>query len=143
MKAEDWTRLRPVLARLFELPEAEHDAHLDAACGDDADLRQRVLAAYRAERSDEAFLEPPERSAASEGPVYVSGKRVGKWRLLTPIGSGGMGTVWLAERTDGAFAMRAAVKLQTSSTFSKQHLKRFELEHPRSGQAMSGSFMTA
>ena len=39
------------------------------------------------------------------------GTRLGAWRLIEPIGAGGMGTVYRAERADGAFVMQAAVKL--------------------------------
>ena len=41
----------------------------------------------------------------------AAGSRVGAWRLLDEIGHGGMGTVYLAERADGAFEQRAALKL--------------------------------
>ena len=40
-----------------------------------------------------------------------AGTRIGPWRLVDPAGSGGMGTVYRAERADGAFEMEAAVKL--------------------------------
>lgn len=39
------------------------------------------------------------------------GTRLGAWRLIDQVGQGGMGTVYRAERADGAFAMQAAVKL--------------------------------
>lgn len=43
--------------------------------------------------------------------VLPAGTRLGPWRLVEPVGSGGMGTVYRAERADGAFEMEAAVKL--------------------------------
>jgi serine/threonine-protein kinase len=49
--------------------------------------------------------------AEPEPLTLPAGTRLGAWRLLEPIGSGGMGTVYRAERADGAFDMIAAVKL--------------------------------
>ena len=40
----------------------------------------------------------------------LAGQVVGAYRILSPIGHGGMGSVWLAERADGRFERRAAVK---------------------------------
>ncbi len=43
--------------------------------------------------------------------VLAAGTRLGRWRVLEAIGSGGMGSVYRAERADGAFEMTAAIKL--------------------------------
>src|SRR4029450_12796165 len=47
----------------------------------------------------------------SDDAVASAGERVGPYQLLQEIGRGGMGTVWLAERVDGAFKRRVALKL--------------------------------
>jgi serine/threonine-protein kinase len=43
--------------------------------------------------------------------VAHQGDRIGPYRLITEIGRGGMGTVWLAERADGAYKRQVALKL--------------------------------
>lgn len=43
--------------------------------------------------------------------LLPAGTRLGSWRVEEPVGSGGMGTVYRAERADGAFSMSAAIKL--------------------------------
>ena len=66
------------------------------------------------------------------------GGRVGPWRLLHPVGEGGMGVVWLAERADDAFTRRAAVKVIRPGFESAALRERFlqerqtlaALEHP-------------
>lgn len=51
-----------------------------------------------------------ERSAGFVRPI-ASGTRLGPWRILHPVGSGGMGEVYQAERADGAFEMQVAIKV--------------------------------
>jgi len=41
----------------------------------------------------------------------LAGRQIGPYRVLQPIGQGGMGTVWLAERADGLFERKVALKL--------------------------------
>jgi len=48
---------------------------------------------------------------SSDAVVLPSGTRLGSWRLIESVGTGGMGRVYRAERADGAFEMQAAVKL--------------------------------
>ena len=50
-------------------------------------------------------------AAAGLAPAGFAGRIIGAYRLVSPIGQGGMGIVWLAERCDGQFEARAAVKL--------------------------------
>jgi serine/threonine protein kinase len=68
----------------------------------------------------ERFLEEgvefrPEASAdeqADQGaPPAPASRTIGAYRLVSPIGQGGMGVVWLAERCDGQFEARVAIKL--------------------------------
>jgi serine/threonine protein kinase/Tfp pilus assembly protein PilF len=48
---------------------------------------------------------------SSSESISLAGCTIGAYRLVAPIGHGGMGSVWLAERADGRFEGRAAVKL--------------------------------
>jgi tetratricopeptide (TPR) repeat protein len=54
---------------------------------------------------------PPPGEAPPDGAVPRPGAVVGPWRLLTPLGEGGMGSVWLAERDDGQLKRQVALKL--------------------------------
>lgn len=62
----------------------------------------------------EAMLETlPGLMGAESGPVTAAstGRRIGPYKLLRHLGSGGMAEVWLAERVDGAFQRTVAIKL--------------------------------
>ena len=109
---------RQRVAELFEqavdLPDSERAAWLEGACGSDLGLRAEVERLLRADARATAFMERPPALASSI--IDTSARdsetlpQFGPWRALRRIGAGGMGEVWLAERSDGEFEQRAAVK---------------------------------
>ena len=58
----------------------------------------------------------------------VAGASLGVYRLISPIGEGGMGTVWLAERNDGRFDRKVAIKFLRFSLGSQTGSERFRRE---------------
>jgi tetratricopeptide (TPR) repeat protein len=110
---------------------AERARYLDRACGGDSHLRGRVEELLAAYPKAEDFLEAPapgpaltaEEVPAPERPGTV----VGPYKLLEPVGEGGMGTVWLAQQTEPV-RRRVAVKLIKAGMDSRQVLARFEAE---------------
>ena len=55
-------------------------------------------------------------------------ERLGAWLLGAKLGVGGMGEVWAAERVEGGFTQRAAVKLVRSGMASREIVARFAIE---------------
>ena len=106
-----WKAVSPYLDRALDMDEDERASFL-ALLGQHepavaADLEQ--LLDDRRTVLEERFLEYG--SVAPFEKMSLAGYIVGAYRLIAPIGQGGMGTVWLAERADGRFEGRAAVKL--------------------------------
>jgi serine/threonine-protein kinase len=58
----------------------------------------------------------------------VAGQTLGAYTLLSQIGQGGMGSVWLAEQSDGRFERRVAVKLLNIALIGKSGEERFKRE---------------
>jgi serine/threonine protein kinase/tetratricopeptide (TPR) repeat protein len=107
---------------------------LERACGEDRPLRQQVEALLEAAAGDESKErghEPDEVSqgATVESTVEPSRRSVigGRYKLLEPVGEGGMGTVWLAEQTEPV-KRKVALKLIKAGMDSQQVLARFQAE---------------
>jgi serine/threonine-protein kinase len=156
MDARRWQRARDLFDRLVDLPESAWHGRLLHDCGDDAQLRDEVLAMLRADaatsaRTDLSAHAPlvlqglAERIAADEV-QSAQGRLVGPFRLVREIGRGGMGAVWLAERADGAYAQQVAIKLIRGEWDADEAHARFRserqilagLQHPNIAHLVDG-----
>src|SRR5262245_22187605 len=131
MKAIDrarWSRASPYLDDMLDLPAEDREARLRELRAAEPDVAADVEAMLAQHRvlSAEGFLdarplvEPPEPALA--------GVTVGAYRLVSPIGYGGMGSVWLAERSDGRFEGQAALKLLNAALVGRAGEERFRRE---------------
>jgi serine/threonine protein kinase len=119
-----------IFAKGLEIESAaERAAFLDRACGDDRHVRAEVEALLRAGKRSGDLLDLPETGAApADRPGYEgAGTAVGPYKLLEPIGEGGMGTVWMAEQAE-PIHRRVTLKVVKAGMDSKQVLARFEAE---------------
>ncbi|HSR42665.1 MAG TPA: serine/threonine-protein kinase, partial [Longimicrobiales bacterium] len=119
MDAERRTTVEEIFDAALELPEASRDAFLDEACRGDDELRDEVEDLLAAHRRAEGILDRgPGRVAADlldlaggTGPDLPGDRTVGPYRVVDELGRGGMGVVYLAERSDGHFRRRVALKV--------------------------------
>ena len=120
--------MSPYVEEALELPEERRGAWLvdlrrrDAALADDVE----ALFALRSLASHEAFLEGAPPVPAPD--VSLAGQTLGAYTLMSLIGQGGMGNVWLARRSDGHFEGTAAVKLLNVSLLGHAGAERFRRE---------------
>jgi serine/threonine protein kinase len=128
LKPEQWREASRYLDDVLALPESERASWLDsfrAERPEMGELLHQLLADHRA-LAEEHFLEQlPDHPAAVSS---LAGQTVGAYRLLHLIGQGGMGDVWLAERGDGRFEKRVAVKLLRFAVASSSGAGRFKRE---------------
>ena len=123
------------------LTPPERRSYLERTCSGDAGLRDRIerlLAAHG--RAEQGTLSPlrdllgmASQSAPTDSrePGVSSGRAgdlVGPYRLLRPLAEGGMGSVWLAERSDGMVQRPIALKLPRGAWRGAQLAQRMARE---------------
>ena len=145
-------RLEALFHAALALPPGERDAYLlDECTGDDA-LRLEVQALLAADAQDarhdvSGAIGKVAHAVSAEGiPPAGNARRIGAWRLERPLGAGGMGTVHLAARADGAFEARAALKLLNpwlvgsgfEERFARERQFLADLKHPNIAGLLDG-----
>jgi WD40 repeat protein/serine/threonine protein kinase len=144
--------LPDIFADALAIPAAEaRAAFLEQACGSDAELRAEVESLLRARSAAGDFLMlgsavrmPPDLTdqiTSGETPATV-----GAYRVVRLLATGGMGSVYLGERTDEAYRKLVAIKVVTPGRWSPEILQRFrterqvlaDLEHPGIARLIDG-----
>jgi hypothetical protein len=123
----EWKAVEQHLDRLLEMDETQWDDYLSALESDEP----TVVAALREMMADRRNLEPQgflETSLISPPDQERVGTQVGAYTIVSPIGRGGMGEVWLAQRSDGRFEGKFALKFLETYSSSPAALDRFQRE---------------
>lgn len=150
--AHAWDRVCELFDELVELPAAQREQRLAALAREAPAVARQVGAMLRADDCDSGVLEAslddiaPELSVAAPAWETAAGSPFGPYRLLEPIGEGGMGEVWRAERADGAYQQQVALKLLKRGMDTQAILRRFmqerailaRLEHPGIVRVLDG-----
>ena len=112
MEAARWQELRELFDAVCALPSGQWRERLQAL-SDDPVLIEEALALLQAQTAslDRALRPLSELMAALPETELQVGDRLGQWQLVERLASGGMGTVFVAERVDGLFRQRVAIKL--------------------------------
>jgi serine/threonine-protein kinase len=125
---ERWQEIGPFLDHALSLSEADRMLWLKSFRTEKpelADLLQELLEEHRA-LSEQRFLEGSPIAGINQS--SLAGQNIGAYKLISPIGEGGMGSVWLAERADGRFERRVAVKFLRFSVAAQGGIERFKRE---------------
>ena len=142
-----WSRLDDVFNGALELPAHDRPPFLDLVCNDDPDLRAEVEAMLSADAIGLERLVVDDEPSTTEADPYL-GMRLGSWRVVEFIGRGGMGAVYLAERADGQYEQRVALKIVGSSSQHSPASVRFKAEthilgrlsHPNIARLLDAGF---
>ncbi len=143
MKNYDWNKVSEILVNCLEIETSERQQYLDGL-ELDKELRQEVESLLDSEEDVDSSMNLSAVDFSSgffngdELENAVAGQQFGAYRVIGELGHGGMGAVYLAERTDGKFEQKVALKLLKREMNTVAIRRRFEqernilasLEHP-------------
>src|ERR1700689_3331594 len=139
MDAERWKRVDELLQAALQVPARQQEEFLRQQCGGDFELLEEVQSLLSSPREAGSFLQSPglhvaqvaaplpTLGASPSGSSSITGQTISHYRLLGPLGSGGMGVVYQAE--DTSLGPPAALKFVPEDTAREPlALERFRRE---------------
>jgi serine/threonine-protein kinase len=128
LSPDRWDAVSPYFDQALELSSEEREALLATLRLQDPVLAADLLALLEEHQAlaREGFLDDP--PAVATGPSARAGQIIGAYELVSPIGQGGMGTVWLARRSDGRYERQVAVKFPAITLLGAGFAERFRRE---------------
>lgn len=132
-RADHWERLQELFSRAADLTDEEQDAFVAREIGDDEQLREELTKLLAADRGSSTTALTNAVGAALERTTRdrrkaVLGRVVNNYRLVSILGHGGTGTVYLAERADRQYSAQVAVKIIDAATIHGDLGQRFRAE---------------
>lgn len=134
MQTEEWLKIEELLNAALELEPSARRKFLDEVGERAPDMRREVESLLACEDDADKFLSA--ESVALSADFYDdvddsddrSGQIIGHYRVIREIGRGGMGAVYLAERSDGEFQQKVALKIVRGSFAYRELARRFRRE---------------
>ena len=131
MNPTRWAKISEILETALEKDSTERSSYLTQVCGEDTAMREEIesLLSFEENEKNDVFekneFTPVLFADIEPNTNNFIGKQIGKYKLTRLIGEGGMGAVFLAERTDGEFDQQVAIKLLKQGFVSKIAFNRF------------------
>ncbi|MBA3693515.1 MAG: protein kinase [Acidobacteria bacterium] len=134
-----WQKVKEILQSALELSSYEREQFLDKVCGDDESLRREVETLLASSENVGSFMEQPaigevaEMFVGTENNLQI-GESLNHYRILSHLGAGGMGEVYLAE--DTKLNRFVALKLLPQSLSSDQDANRLLLREAQAAATL-------
>ena len=146
MNQERWNKIQTLFEKALELNPSERENFLKNDCGDDKELFDDVMSLLAADEKQHSIFSGSAADYVAVDDANLDGKIFGNYRAIKQIGSGGMGSVYLAERADGHFEQKVALKVVKPGMNTREIITRFEeerqilarLQHPNIARLLDG-----
>lgn len=154
MSKLDWARAERLFEEASSLPIEERQAFLDTECSSEPELRAEIEALLAADQESDHYIErlgvkvvnPALQTALTRKDPLLN-TQLGPYELVNVIDRGGMGTVYLGRRIDGAFDQTVAIKVvrldmipELSARFLEERRILAKLDHPSIARLLDGGF---
>lgn len=149
MKKRDFQKIKEIFSQVVEFPATRQNDLLKKLCGDDSFLLEEVQSLLDSHNSTEKIIEKNAfdfRLLTDIQSTNYEGIEFGHYKIISEIGHGGMGAVFLAERNDGEFDQQVALKI-VRQTVVTQDIERYfrrerqilaSLNHPNIAKLLDG-----
>lgn len=132
MTPEKWEKVKEIFSDALALDEAARTGFVVGRCGNDETLFNEVSGLLRSHTECDSsfevpFVRPVVPLADTVFPSRI-GQTIGLYKILSEIGRGGMGTVYLASRADDEFQRKVAIKLIKRGLDTDEVIRRFKHE---------------
>jgi eukaryotic-like serine/threonine-protein kinase len=139
MTPEQWQRVKGVFQAAAERDPGQRAAFLDQVCGGDPSLRAEVEALLASDQQAASFIEAPVFEVAPElladdRAVLPAGQAIGHYQILSKLGAGGMGEVYLAQ--DTTLGRKVALKVLTAALVAESQSRTRFLREARLASAL-------
>ncbi len=125
----NWNRAKQIFSKALELEGGEREEFVRQKCSGNPGLFEEIMSLLKAHQTQGPLDKPLKniKSAISspQPSAQLQGKKIGPYRILKQIASGGMGSVFLAERDDEQFRHQVALKLLPGGFSSENQTLRF------------------
>jgi serine/threonine protein kinase len=128
MTEENWKYLKEIVGEVLNLPPLKRKDFLDNK-NLSAEMRAEVESLIAFDQASENFLSVSAVTfsrdfiAFGEAEVSLAGQQIGSYKIISELGIGGMGAVYLGERIDGKFEQRVAIKM-LKREFNSERIRR-------------------
>jgi tetratricopeptide (TPR) repeat protein len=147
MNEDQFRRLEALYDAAAKLEPLERSRFIDESCAHDEQLHRELIAAFGDDAGSGLTAVVQHAAAAlTDSEAYWTDRRMGPYRIVRPLGHGGMGAVYLAVRDDDQFHKEVAIKTLKFDLDSADAISRFRherqilahLEHPNVARLLDG-----
>ncbi len=134
MNTQDWEKVNDIVIDALDMEPSQRAAFLDERCNGSTEIRSEAESLLAGDAAAANFLDSPaivnyaSFFEKDEEPEALVGQKIGNYRIIRELGYGGMGAVFLAERSDGKFEQQVALKLLKREMNTSALRKHFQQE---------------